>query len=152
MEDKTLWTSKVTEQQARTEWENKRKRCSWTDIGSFEDNKEIAMDDARSQRIDELFWLGDDLGMEVIEEDKVEIFKEGKEKPIFGFKVSDLEIMDRYEVLFNCIEYVSAYDQDTTLKRKNGELVIEVDWEDWLTKEKGTNCYTIKINGEAVNF
>ncbi len=152
MEDKTLWTSKVTEEQARTEWENKRKRCSWTDIGSFEDNKEIAMDDARSQRIDELFWLGDDLGMEVIEEDKVEIFKEGKEKPIFGFKVSDLEIMDRYEVLFNCIEYVSAYDQDTTLKRKNGELVIEVDWEDWLTKEKGIDCYTIKINGETAKF
>lgn len=146
MENGIIWTSKVTEEQSKKEWEDRRKRCLWANLGPYEENKEAAIDYLRDEKFEELMVLSEDFSQNLVEGGKVEMFE--KEQLVFEIEIED----EAYESLYSCTKYESIYGRETTLKRKNGELVIEVDWEDWLTKEKGTNCYTIKINGEAVNF
>lgn len=146
MTNQIIWTSKVTEERAKKEWEEMRERCPWANLGSFEDNKETAMDMVRSRNDEELLWISGDFGAShVAEGDQIEIFKEGRS--VFSFKAVDDLVLDISEVLFACVEYVSVYERDATLRMEDGKLWIDVDWEDWLTKEKGTYHYTIKING-----
>lgn len=151
MTNKIIWTSKLTEERVKKEWEDRRKRCSWADLGSFEDNEEEAMDMARSRNDEELLWISGDFGAShVAEGDQIEIFKEGRS--VFSFEAGGVLVPDIFETLFACVEHVSVYEQDATLRMEDGKLWIDVDWEDWLTKEKGTYHYTIKINGRPVQL
>ena len=154
MTNQIIWTSKLTEERVKKEWEETRERCPWANLGPYEENKESAWESARSRNDEELLYLNlsDRFAEFLDEEDEIEIFKEGEEKPVTRFKAGDDLTPDICEVLFACVEYVSVYEGDATLRMGDGNLWIDVDWEDWLTKEKGTYHYMIKINGQPAQI
>lgn len=150
MTNKIIWTSKLTEERVKKEWEDRRKRCPWANLGSFENNQELAWEDVRDRNDEELLYLSDRFAESLDEGDQVEIFKEGRS--VFSFEAGGILVPDIFETLFACVEHVSVYEKDATLRMEDGKLWIDVDWEDWLTKEKGTYHYTIKINGRPAQL
>lgn len=144
MKEQTIWTSQLTEEKVKEIWDQMRSRCLWANLGSYEENQEIAWEKADELNEEKLVYLSQDLAECVVTKNLEIVTEEGE------IIANDEEENEDDLALWRYVDELRGQYREVSLKVRDEELLIEGRWKDWLAKEEGTDIYTVRVGKQKL--